>query len=555
MTLHWKDRSRQKFNGRFPFLPGRVFGFLFFLLSIPFVASLAHASSLEVLRISLIEGDVQIETKDQMAWSPASVNFPMREGDRLSVGAGGRAELQLTDGTTLRLNENSAFEIVTTDNDALHFSLDSGQAFIHFRGERGYTLQWTTPAAAIDANGPSQFRIDITEPGDTRITTYQGRVDADGISGKITVAEHQTLLVRAGSEATFTSFVSSDEWERWNLMRDRSLYERTDRVHFLPPEMDGYAHDLDEHGRWQETSEYGPVWVPAAAGYSNWSPYQVGRWVLIGNDYVWVSNEPWGWAPYHYGRWAFVERVGWGWVPPARGAVFWAPGYVAWVHTPTYVAWVPLAPREVYYGYGEFGPYSVNITNVVIYPDRPVYRNFRNLHVHNAIIVVQRNSFLRGEPRGLALGGDPFDRPGAHFGRPPVQSAPPANRPEGRSLRGMPPSHPIHVTPTRPFIGETPPTLPAPPQGGTRRPAPPPNKRMPDVLQRPVYSGSPGQPVRSGRREVIEYRSLPPHPISHMERPPRTEVPASRPGPTIPPRDASAPRQNGPSHRSLHGGK
>jgi len=42
------------------------------------------------------------------------------------------------------------------------------------------------------------------------------------------------------------------------------------------------------------------------------------------------------------------------------------PGFVGWIVTPGYVAWVPLAPGEVYYGYGYYGPGSVNITAINI---------------------------------------------------------------------------------------------------------------------------------------------------------------------------------------------
>ena len=110
---------------------------------------------------------------------------------------------------------------------------------------------------------------------------------------------------------------------------------------------------------------------------------------------MWVSYEPWGWAPYHYGRWAHVGRLGWCWVPPTRGAAYWAPAYVGWVNTPTYVAWVPLAPMETYYGRGYFGPHSVDIMRGNTDGRRPVYRN---VHVNDAVTTVNITTFLSGRP-------------------------------------------------------------------------------------------------------------------------------------------------------------
>ena len=119
-----------------------------------------------------------------------------------------------------------------------------------------------------------------------------------------------------------------------------------------------------------------------------------------GGDYVWVGDEPWGWAPYHYGRWAFAANIGWLWVPPARGDVYWAPGYVGWVRTGDHVAWVPLAPRETYYGYGNHGRYSTNITNVNITQVR-VTNVYRNVNVTNSITVVNQTTFLTGRPSAV----------------------------------------------------------------------------------------------------------------------------------------------------------
>src|SRR4030043_55588 len=119
-----------------------------------------------------------------------------------------------------------------------------------------------------------------------------------------------------------------------------------------------------------------------------------------GGDSVWVGYEPWGWAPYHYGRWAFAVNIGWLWVPPARGDVFWAPGYVGWVRTGDHVAWVPPAPREVYYGRGNYGRYSTNNTHGNITQVR-VTNVYRNTNVTNSITVVHQTPFVTGRPSSV----------------------------------------------------------------------------------------------------------------------------------------------------------
>jgi len=70
---------------------------------------------------------------------------------------------------------------------------------------------------------------------------------------------------------------------------------------------------------------------------------------------------------------------------------------VAWVTTPDYVAWVPLAPAELYYGRGYYGPHSVNITNINVNQVN-VTNVYRNVNVNNSITVVNRNTFVTGRP-------------------------------------------------------------------------------------------------------------------------------------------------------------
>ena len=167
--------------------------------------------------------------------------------------------------------------------------------------------------------------------------------------------------------------------------------------------------------------EYGYVWTPTVVVSAGWAPYRVGRWVWIRGDYVWVSYEPWGWAPYHYGRWAFISTIGWCWVPPARGAVYWGPGFVGWVRTPTYVSWVPLAPGEIYYGYGYYGPHSVNITRVNIKQINTRKVVYKNVHVHNAVTIVHHDTFVKGKHVEVKVRENPFLKEKISLGRPDIK--------------------------------------------------------------------------------------------------------------------------------------
>src|SRR6202041_3475727 len=82
-------------------------------------------------------------------------------------------------------------------------------------------------------------------------------------------------------------------------------------------EMVGYQ-DLDQHGTWRNTPDYGNVWVPNGMP-AGWAPYHFGHWLWVDPwGWTWVDDAPWGFAPFHYGRWARFNGA-WGWIPVEPG--------------------------------------------------------------------------------------------------------------------------------------------------------------------------------------------------------------------------------------------
>jgi hypothetical protein len=383
----------------------RFFAFLFILFFIP---NYSFSSSLEFMHISLIDGDVQIRTEDTEEWVLASINMPLRDGDRIWVPEGGKLELRLRDGTYLRLDERSALEVLTLDKDSFQFYLSEGRAYANFSGQGGSFFQMDTPVSSVRVYDRSVFKVDLSEDGLNQISVLKGSVDVESRSGKTTVKSGYALTLKDETYAELTPLDLPDDWERWNTERDRRLVERRPPPSYLPEELYGYASDFETYGKWIYVREYGYIWRPTILVSVGWAPYRIGRWVWVRGDYVWISYEPWGWIPYHYGRWAFVASFGWCWVPPARGAVFWGPGFVAWVQTPTYVAWVPLGPGEIYYGHGYYGPHSVNITNMNIINIQVNKTAYRNIHVHDAVTVVHHDTFVRGKHVDVKVKENPF---------------------------------------------------------------------------------------------------------------------------------------------------
>ena len=364
----------------------------------------SQAQGLGDMRVSYIEGDVQIKTPDADDWGALSINGPLMEGDQVWVPEGGRAELQLNTGTYIRLDQNSALQVLSLDKDSTQFNVSQGHAYIYFSAPRGRVIQVDTPDVSARAFDKAVFRVDMSDQYQyTDVSVYRGYVEAENQAGKTRIDADQTVSLGQDTNGEIAPMGPPDEWETWNKSRNgliRAAKGASSR--YLPPELSAYSNDFDTGGRWVDVPEYGHVWTPTISVGVNWAPYRDGRWIWRDGEYVWVSSDSWGWAPYHYGRWAFVASVGWLWVPPVRGDVYWGPGYVGWVNTGDYVAWVPLAPGELYYGRGYYGRHSVNITNVNI--KRVNITNvYKNVNINNGVTVVNRNSFATASPKIVNL--------------------------------------------------------------------------------------------------------------------------------------------------------
>jgi hypothetical protein len=332
----------------------------------------------------------------------------------------------------VRLDQNSSVEILNTGGDTFQFYLSLGHAYVNFRGRQGALLQIDTPVSSARAYERAKFRVDVAEDGFTDVSVFNGVVVAEGKNGTTRVTGGNILSVGTDTYAELAPLGPADDWERWNREMDGKV-ERRYNTRYLPSELSAYGSDFDEYGRWVRVPDYGYVWTPTVVVGVDWAPYRLGRWTWIGGDYVWVSYDPWGWAPYHYGRWAFTASIGWCWVPPVRGAVYWGPGFVAWVNTPTYVSWVPLAPGEIYYGHGYYGPHSVNITNININTIN-VTNVYRNATVGHAVTVVSRDTFISGRHVDVNVRENPFLTQRVSIGRPDIAPTRTSYMPVMRSI-------------------------------------------------------------------------------------------------------------------------
>ncbi|MDD3814546.1 MAG: FecR domain-containing protein, partial [Desulfocapsaceae bacterium] len=470
----------------------------------------AGAEDLGFLHLSQMEGDVQIQSQGSTEWFPATINLPVQKGDRLWVPKDAWAQVETQEGSVLRLDAESALEILAVDEQSLQVYLSQGQTYLNFKKVNDSMLQVDTPVSSIRIYDSSTLNVALAENGNTEISVFRGAVFAENRSGEVRVGAGK-MLSMDDDLPSLMALAPPDDWERWNKEWDESLAAGEESEQYLPQELSGYGRDLNRNGRWVETREYGYVWTPTIDISADWAPYRHGRWVWIGGDYVWIASEPWGWAPYHYGRWSYISSHGWCWVPPPRHEVYWGPGYVSWVSTANDVAWVPLAPGETYYGHGHYGPHSVNVVDIDNYTVIPG-RNYRNVHVRNAVSVVRRDAFLRGQYRYMGHRENPFLRERIHFGRPMLDPERTTMMPIISDIpkKHHPPQH-LWSLPGRTFGGER--HMVRERDRSVFRPTSPPRPLLPTIRMNPgptVKQGREQTPTAPAlRRQMLEHSVMP----------------------------------------------
>jgi hypothetical protein len=358
----------------------------------------------------------------------------------------------------------------------------------------------------------TRLRIDMLPNSLEDVAVFKGSAYVEGNGSRTRVRAGEQIALEDGHQ-DLLALNPPDAWETWNKNRDSEQSRSVRPDAYLPEELSSYSGELESNGRWERVPEYGMVWRPTVILSDDWAPYRSGRWIWKGDDYVWISYESWGWLPYHYGRWAVVAGLGWCWVPPERGDVFWGPGYVGWHRNGDRVGWTPLAPGEYFYGRRNYGRHSINITTTQVNPGTVIYRN---RDARGGITVIQQNDFLRGRITTHTTTGNPALSVSVAVGSPRLQ---PLRETRMPIVRQTPP----HVAPPR--VKQTDhkdlrtrfPRI-APDNVRQGRP------QLPVTVINPAPSATALQPISRERKETRPTVTAPPeHPAATAAVPPRTD--------------------------------
>lgn len=309
----------------------------------------AASGPVRVARVGDFEGKVEVQLHAADLWRPAARNLPLVESTWVRTAPQARVELELDDGSALRLVgdtlcEFSDYTRLSTGQRVTILSLDHGLAYFTGEPYRNDAVVLAVPGAQITIRTGARVRLEARDDA-SQFAVLEGMVRFSSPVAEMDLPEGQTAQIESASRARFFLYreITPLDSDRWNEQRDKALASSDSGGHV--PGLPYGLVDLDGAGSWIEAGDLGTVWKPKVA--ENWAPYRDGQWLWYDElGYTWVANEPWGWLPFHFGRWAQPSGFGWVWVP-GKTSTF-KPGDVYWLKETNLVGWGPLAPGETW---------------------------------------------------------------------------------------------------------------------------------------------------------------------------------------------------------------
>ncbi len=237
-------------------------------------AQTGEYSYARVVRLSAVQGDVQIARPDSQAWEPANPGLPLQQG--YSIGTGnGRAVIEFENGTMGYLAENSVLqftELALADGGRItRLTLTEGTATFYAKVTTSDTFVILTPAVQASITDRARFRVD-TSPEASTVSVESGEVQVNSSAGPASVSAGNALSFRQSDpdNVTIARSAEADDWDRW---------------------VSGHLDVVTSRGSGSSgTLQYG-----SGTTSSWWYPSYYG----FGAGYGWGS--PWGCSPWYWG--------------------------------------------------------------------------------------------------------------------------------------------------------------------------------------------------------------------------------------------------------------
>lgn len=182
---------------------GNVFHRLVDLLSLGFLLAIglnppieaAEPSSTAKAVLISVQGRVEVLKQGAATWTAATVYQPIENGDRLRTGPHSRAKLRLSSRTVMPVAESTTLTFQKPDSSEKKSILSLDRGALYFRNrERPERFPFRTRTVSGAIRG-TEFLVEVTEDGTTRLVMLDGEVDLENEFGGLAVRSGEAARV------------------------------------------------------------------------------------------------------------------------------------------------------------------------------------------------------------------------------------------------------------------------------------------------------------------------------------------------------------------------
>ena len=264
------------------------------------------------VRLSFIQGKVNLQRSDPNRSLQALVHTPIQEGFTVTTEAGGFAGVEFENGSTVRVGENSELffgqlaRVRDTGTEVTRLLLRRGYATFNIRFEEKDTFEVESPQVQINLDQSAEFRVDLDSPF-VHVKVFRGQAMISAPSGTLRVESDQFISLNLEGDplVQLRSGIVYDDWDKWNRRRNEIGLQMQRYPHAASgPYYGGEYNDLDK----LYDVVYDPHYYGAARAFYRrhhyhhdhhgyYYPYRFGfyRGFHYGPPYLWTGLRWYGW--------------------------------------------------------------------------------------------------------------------------------------------------------------------------------------------------------------------------------------------------------------------
>lgn len=277
-------------------------------------------SKVRIVRLSQVNGAVQMDRNTGRGFEAAMQNLPVIEGTKLKTD-NGLAEVEFEDNSSLRVTpgtliEFPKLELGPTGAKITNIHVLAGTVYVSLSNTKGNDFTLTFGSQRVSFPPSSHARLQLTA-SKASLSVFDGDVQVAGAADTETLGKKRTLNFDLAnqSQPALSKEVAENDYDTWDHQAvDYQKRYANSSAFGNSPNTYGVS-DMNYYGSFSNAAGCGSMWRPYFASAA-WNPYGSGLWAWYpGAGYSWVSPYPWGWTPYHSGSWEFCQGMGWGWRP------------------------------------------------------------------------------------------------------------------------------------------------------------------------------------------------------------------------------------------------